>query len=513
MSQKSKDSLFSDNAVAPENTASHNPAPLSATSDEDIEANKLRATNLYFAGPMYDLIPNAAKEPFHLLDHHTLSMHAFDYVHQNLGFGSHEQGGVKKDDLVTHVAHLVEQQLHSLRLGNTDHAGRRDIRDYAASLVDNLLNDGGNRKFEFRVFNPALNAYETKDFILLREVDTWDNTLVIRPTTQGVNLYLNLLPRNIESTEIALDAILRDQLRRGKIPDAARTAREWRLVAYRYREEMLEFKRSIALNISKISWVVDIEPRIAELEEDIKKNRRKVESILNDVEITPNTEFVQLRNELTGCQNLYQQLDELVIGLPRSWLIEHTKQSFLPAAKTRMPNMLEEVLAPLLLLTTEDLDDASINLLIACLGGPTAPSAIDMMQLFGKAMAPRKEYDPANNHQEPEFHDLEEQFVTPITESDARWAWSILDKCLADPPVRLSRLFDEAGQQGAPEGVLIELCLTAIEAWRCETPEMDIIAEKTDRPVKAGKIWSEDFLLQRVSTVKKAGDGEINGTQ
>lgn len=142
MSQKPEDSLFPNDTIASESTTSPNISPLPATSDEDIEANKLRATNLYFAGrPMYDLIPNAAKEPFHLLDHHTLSMHAFDYVHQNLGFGSHEQGGVKKDDLVTRVAHLVEQQLLSLALGNKNHVSRRDIRDYAGNLVDNLLND------------------------------------------------------------------------------------------------------------------------------------------------------------------------------------------------------------------------------------------------------------------------------------------------------------------------------------------------------------------------------------
>jgi hypothetical protein len=37
---------------------------------------------------------------------------------------------------------------------------------------------------------------------------------------------------------------------------------------------MLEFTRSIALNISKISWTRDMEPRIAELEEDVKNRRR-----------------------------------------------------------------------------------------------------------------------------------------------------------------------------------------------------------------------------------------------
>ncbi len=502
MSRNLKDSFFQDSAAASQEPESSHTSLVSHISGDDIEANKLRATNLYFARPMYDLIPNAAKEPFHLLDHHTLSMHAFDFVHQNLGFGSHEQGGVKKDDLVAHVAYLVEQQLLSLGLGNKNHTSQKNIRNYARDLVDNLLNDGGNRKFEFRLFNPALNAYETKDFILLKEVDTWDNTFVIRPTTQGVNLYLNLLPRNIESTEIALDAILRDQLRRGKIPDAARTAREWRLVAYRYREEMLEFKRSMTLNISRISWTRDIEPRIADLEGDIKKNRRKVESILNDVESNPKAEFMQLRNELTGCQNLYQQLDELVIGLPRSWLIEHTKQSFLPAVKTKMPDMLEEVLAPLLMLTTTEVDDNFINLVVACLAGPTAPPAVDMMQLFGKAMAPRKEYDQANTNREPEFHDIEERFVAPVTESDVIWARNIIDKCLVESPVRLSRLLDQACQQEAPEGVLIELCLCALEAWRCETSELGIVAEKTGQVVKLSGIWSEDFLLRRVLAAK-----------
>ncbi len=101
---------------APSDQAKEEPGPrhhsnsAETVSTEDIEANKLRATNLYFAKPMYDLIAKSGKEPFDALDHHTVFMHAFEFVHRHLGLGTHEQGGVTRDQLVDHLVSLMEHQ-------------------------------------------------------------------------------------------------------------------------------------------------------------------------------------------------------------------------------------------------------------------------------------------------------------------------------------------------------------------------------------------------------------------
>lgn len=479
------------------------PVPSHRTlSVEDIEANKLRATNLYFAKPMYDLISRTDREPFGALDHHTLFMHAFEFIHRHLGLGTHEQGGVTREELIDHLVTLMDHQFSTLeskiKLQPPD---RGDSTRYATDLVEGLLNANKNSMFELKVFNPAKDAYETKDFMLLREVDTWDNNYLIRPTTQGVNLYLNLLPRSIENTEVALEAILREQIKRGQIPDAVVTAGQWRLAAFQYREDIFDFKRNISLNIGRVSWVNDVEPRVEKLIEDVGNNRRKVDEILESVETNPQSvpEFVELRRLLRECQYIYHELDSLVIGLNRFYLTEHAKQRFLPVSPTRMPNMTQEVLVPLLEFSHHDLQDGLIDMLVACLAGPIAPPVMDMDLLLSKAMAPRRSLEQQENRgAEPEFLAVEESVVSFISESEIARARDIISVHVTAVPIRLSELLAIGEGEGVSAGVLHELALTAIESWRSNSTELGITGEKTGNLFFHGEIAGDDYLLRRL---------------
>jgi hypothetical protein len=478
---------------------SYFPAALSL---EDIEANKLRATNLYFAKPMYDLIAKADKEPYGALDHHTLFMHAFEFIHRHLGLGTHEQGGVTREELSGHLVALMERQFSALESKiAVELSDRSSAKRYATDLVEGLLNAGKNSMFELRVFNPAKDTYESKDFMLLREVDTWDNKYLIRPTTQGVNLYLNLLPRTIENTEIALEAILREQIKRGQIPDAVGTAGQWRLAAFQYREDIFDFRRNISLNIGSVSWVNDVEPKVGKLIEDVGSNRRKVDDILESVETNPKSipEFVELRRLLRECQYIYHELDSLVIGLNRFYLTEHAKQRFLPISPIRMPNMAQEVLVPLLKLSPHDLHDDLLDMLITCLSGPTAPPVVDMDLLLSKAMAPRREIEQYENAgAEPEFVPVEESVVKFISESEIRRAREIISIHVTSSPIRLSDLLAIGDEETVSPGVLYELALTAIESWRSESAGLGITGEKTGHLLIHGDIVGHDYLLRRL---------------
>lgn len=473
----------------------------SSLSLEDIEANKLRATNLYFAKPMYDLIAKTDKEPFGALDHHTLFMHAFEFIHRHLGLGTHEQGGVTREELTDHLVSLMGHQFSALRSRMTvEQPDGIDLKGYATDLVEGLLNANRNRMFELRVFNPAKDAYETKDFMLLREVDTWDNNYLIRPTTQGVNLYLNLLPRTIENTEIALEAILREQIRRGQIPDAVVTAGQWRLAAFQYREEIFDFRRNISLNIGSVSWMNDVEPRVKKLIEDVGNNRKKVDDILESVETNPQSmpEFVELRRLLRECQYIYHELDSLVIGLNRFYLTEQAKQRFLPLSPIRMPNMVQEVLVPLLKFSSNDLHDDLLDMLVACLAGPTVPSVIDMDLLLSKAMAPRRALEQESRGSEPHFLAVEESVISFISESEITRAREIISIYVTAVPIRLSDLLAVGEGEGVSVGVLHELALTAIESWRSNSLELGITGEKTGDLLVNGEIVSDDYLLRRL---------------
>lgn len=481
-------------------------SPVPATSHrtlsaEDIEANKLRATNLYFAKPMYDLIAKTDREPFGALDHHTLFMHAFEFIHRHLGLGTHEQGGVTREELIDHLVSLTEQQFSALQSRMAlERPDRIELKKYATDLVEGLLNANKNSMFELRVFNPAKDLYETKDFMLLREVDTWDNSFLIRPTTQGVNLYLNLLPRSIENTEIALEAILREQIKRGQIPDAVVTAGQWRLAAFQYREDIFDFKRNISLNIGSVSWVKDVAPRVEKLIEDVSNNRKKVDDILESVEMNPQNilEFVDLRRLLRECQYIYHELDSLVIGLNRFYLTEHAKQRFLPVSPIRMPNMFQEVLMPLLKFSSHDLDDDLLDMLITCLAGPIAPPVLDMDLLLSKAMAPRRGLEREDRGAEPEFLEVEESIVSFISESEIEQAREILSTYVATVPIRLSDLLAIGEGEGVSVGVLHELALTAMESWRSDSTELGITGEKTGSLFFRGEIVGDDYLLRRL---------------
>ncbi len=99
-------------------------------------------------------------------------------------------------------------------------------------VVDELLNERGRRS-AFRESYLAIDRDRVVrrhlDFHLLQEHSAQDGSIVLKATTEAINLYAGMLEYPVEDAQIAEEAVLRSQVSRGRIADAVQTARRARL--------------------------------------------------------------------------------------------------------------------------------------------------------------------------------------------------------------------------------------------------------------------------------------------
>lgn len=343
----------------------------------------------------------------------------------------------------------------------------------ADTVIEALLNEPERRQaFAERYLAVAPHEARAKllRFHLLRERQTADGHTVIVATTEGINLYAGMLEYPVEDAQTADEAVLRSQVRRGRIDDAVQTARRARLRSIEYEQKILGILETTRRDVQQVDWIRDVLGVIDDARSHIHDRLVTEREILGAVESRlegslggdAGAQLASLRDTLGECLARHMRLHERLIGANASYLQEQERQAFRPRMLAPLPDLEADVLCPSLGLPSTALADRC-DFFLARFQPPRAPAVLRLTQLVRRLLAPRKaEAEDPFELQLPELSPVAEP-PPPFDEEDRRRVAAILTGLRV--PQRLSLLLARARKLGHPPSTLKLLVLEVLSAY------------------------------------------------
>lgn len=160
-----------------------------------------------------------------------------------------------------------------------------------------------------------------------------DGSFVFRATTEGINVYTGMLEVDVQDAQVAEEAVLHAQVRRGRVRDTVRTAQNARLRSIEYAEHLGRVLRLVERDIAQVDWRSDLE-RVLEqardhLDERIDVERRLVDEVgrrLDDAGAEDAPRFSELIDVLRDCQGRHIRLHADVMRSVRRFLDEQERR-------------------------------------------------------------------------------------------------------------------------------------------------------------------------------------------
>lgn len=331
-----------------------------------------RVRSLARTAPLHRIEANKAARSRDLSRHdlRALALRAIDATIEQMGLGY----GAHRDDLVEAMRPLI--------LAAEPGASRADLQDIAALVIDHLLNETDRRlQFDepYLEFDGESATMRSVSFHLLKEVEADDGTIVLRATTEAINLYAGMLDVDVEDAQTAAEAVLKAQIERGAIGQAVATARQARLRSIEYAETLRGTLRKIRRDVSRVD-TSELLARVASARHHVDQRLDVERGLLDAVDQRAAEEgsgevlaLVELRDALNDCRERHLGLHKELIGANQTWLAEQERQRFKRVRASALPDLERQVLEPLLAETLGDLEGLVDPLLLALHAASAAP--------------------------------------------------------------------------------------------------------------------------------------------
>jgi hypothetical protein len=446
------------------------------------EAITRRVRVLLRTAPLHRVESNKARKAIDWSKHDLrgLALRILDLTIESMGLS----GGVPMEELRIGLRPLLRSVDEALDDESCD--------EIANAIIESLLNESDRRQ-AFSEPYLDLSAETPKQsvlrFHLLRERQASDGSTLIVATTEGINLYAGMLDYPVEDAQSAEEAVLRSQIRRGKIHDAVETAKRARLRSIEYEQKISTILETARRDVSQIEWVRDVLVMIADarthIEERLISERdilRAIEDRLEMAQVNVSGQLAMLRQTLYECLGRHMRLHERLISANGFYLQEQERQSFRPRMLAPLPDPEAELLRPFFLLTTGVVAKYSESIL-AIFQAPRAPKCLRLTLLLRQLLASRREtIESRFNLGLPALEPIMEP--PPFFDKDDRLA---VDAILANRPVscHLSELLSHAREQGAPYSTLRLLCF-------------DVLAAFDDADARIGRVQPANHLLRDI---------------
>lgn len=228
-------------------------------------------------------------------------------------------------------------------------------------MIVGLLRNDSNRRspfeMEYSTFSESgVPERRTLSFRFLQEEYHANGNVVLRLSTQALNLYLRALELDIESQQAAAEAIVHSQISRGKYADAARAAKNARHLSVTYRDKLLRLLRETRKNIAQVDWKNEVPHLLNDARVHLDSRLIAEMQILDGVESrladVDNPEqlatLATVLKEIRACRERHVELHSHLIGAHDVFLTEQERQTFTSLRATSFPNLITEVLEPLL---------------------------------------------------------------------------------------------------------------------------------------------------------------------
>lgn len=433
-----------------------------------------RVRVLLYALPFHDVHGNDTRRREELRHYPGLpiAMRILDLIVENTGL---------EDEMDrTRIQNALRPLLTRIDTENGKAPDEKRQRLIVDTILGILMNEADHRRpFDLAYSDFDENGAPVKrslSFRLVTEEHHPAGGFVLRLTKEALNIYLNALDHDIESLQAATQAMIEDQLRRGKFDDAARTAQNARLLSIRYKQQIRRIIQDTRRDIARVDWAVDIPRRIEDARVHIEARQLVELNIavsarekLND--LPPDDEragsLARVIRLIRECEQDHAELHGEIMSVRDTFFEEQERQQFAPKPPKFQPNLLEETLFPLLAMNVRDavvITDASFPAFL----GVRADPLLSLAQLIGSQLQPK----PRGVRGQVPVEELDlttaSTDLAAFTLEERAQANEILRN--APKPIELSELLVNAEAAGAPKPVRD---LVALLAFRHYAPERD----------------------------------------
>ncbi len=348
-----------------------------------------RLRSLVRTGPLHRLEAGKALRARDLAAHDLrgLALRAIDATIEQMGLGY----GARRADVAEAVAPLVR----AAEPGAT----AVDVAEIADLVVDHLLNEPSRRlQFDepYVAFDGGEAVARSVRFHLLKEEEADDGTIVLKATTEAINLYAGMLDVDVEDAQTAAEAVLRAQLERGAIGAAVATARQARLRSIEYAEALRATLRQARRDVSRVDTPALLRTVAAariHLEERLRVERGLLDAVVErraSADPADAPALVELAGALGDCRQRHLGLHADLLGVHETWLAEQERQRFRRAPASALPDLERDVLAPLAAASLAGLEP-HVDALLLALHAPAAPRLFGLGGLVDALLAPRRQ--------------------------------------------------------------------------------------------------------------------------
>ncbi|MFZ5477571.1 MAG: hypothetical protein ACOZNI_12415 [Myxococcota bacterium] len=403
-----------------------------------------RLRTLVRTRPFHRLEASKTQRGLEAHDLRALALRALDATIDRMGLGA---GATRAE---------VREALTSMIRAVEPTADKARIAELADGVIDALLNEPERRRAfaePYASVEGDLVRWRELPFHLLREEETPEGDVVLRVSAEGINLYVGMLEYELEDAQAAEDAVLRAQIRRGRIADAVATAEQARKLSIAYAERLARLlgaaRRDITLVEVHEVLRLQAEARVhlGERLEGEADLLRMVEERLFRTEGPDGEALARLRAALKDCRDRHLRLFRRLQVANTTWLEEQERQAFRPRMLVPLPDLHAEVLRPALELSIGTLAPA-VPAILAAFQAPRPPGVFHLALLVERLLAPRRQSDEVEPPLPPELEtlDFDSRYFEAV-EIEAVEALLVT----AAAEVRLGELLDRARVAGMSE--------------------------------------------------------------
>lgn len=324
-----------------------------------------------------------------------LALRVIDSAIEHMGLGY----GARRADLYDALAPLI--------LAAEPGLTPADIAEIADVVIESLLNESNRRlAFDERYvsFEAAGAVTRSVSFHLLREEEADDGTIVLKATTEAINLYAGMLDVDVEDAQTAAEAVLAAQLARGAIGAAVATARQARLRSIEYAETIRDTLRRARRDVSQVDakqMLATIGAARRHLGERLDVERGLLDTVderVVEADTEDATALVQLKDALVDCRQRHLKLHQDLLGANQTWLAEQERQRFRRGRASALPDLEKDVLQALVA-EPRGVVAPLVDALLLPLHAPTPPPVLGLAPLVESLLAPRRAVNEADLQQ------------------------------------------------------------------------------------------------------------------
>ena len=414
----------------------------------------------------------------------------------------------------------VEQALGPLLLQMDTAAGMAPDLSRHEAMVDRVLgglrNDVNRRRpFEevYTDFESDLSAVRRKlEFRLLVDYFHPSGGTVLRLSNEAINLYLNALELDIEDAQAAAEAVVMSQLARGRFDEAVQSARNARWQSLRFADKVSAIIRETRRDVSRVDWreavpklleeaLIHLDTRLT-VERSILTTADERLQLLDHGDATASA-VVEVSRLIRDCRLRHVELHHQLMGARNVFLDEQARQSFSAVPLTLHPNLLADVLDPVLRLGRRDAMAVTDDVFPFFFGGQ-APSLLSLSDLVAWLLRPRRE--------SPKM-DVEVR-ETDLTAGGIDWSrFQPADRARIEAmmgrlegPVTLSALLERLRESGVSPTAMELTTLTALHAFAPDHEEsLSLRVERLPQTLSVCGFYGDDLTLNPVEVQKDGG--------